>query len=283
MPETVTFIGGGYIGFEFAAIANAAGAKVHLIHHNSTPLKTYDQELVSELMKQLENDGVSIHLDTDINQVKANDKGLLLTDANKFELQTDLVFGATGRIPNVEQLNLEKAGVGFVKNGIQVNQFLQTTNPAIYALGDVLSKKQPKITPVASLEARYLVSLLTDKKEAAISYPKIPTIVFSNPKLTQIGVTAEEAKNEPEQYKLSNIDATEWFSYFRLNEGISKVKIVIDKESDLLVGASVLNSHADQLINLFSILINKKIKATELDNSAFTYPTIASDLPYFYS
>lgn len=283
MPETVTFIGGGYIGFEFAAIANAAGAKVHLIHHNSTPLKNYDQELVNELMNQLENDGVTIHLETDVNQISKNTEGVLLTDGNEFELQTDLVFGATGRLPNVEALNLEKTGVTLVKGGVKVNEYLQTSNPDIYAMGDVLSKKQPKLTPVASLEASYLVALLTDKKEDPISYPKIPTIVFSNPKLTQVGVTAAEAKKKPEQYILSSIDATQWFSYFRLNEGIAKVKVIIDKESDLLVGASALNSHADELVNLFSIFINKKIKASELDDIAFTYPTIASDLPYFYS
>lgn len=283
MPETITLIGGGYIGFEFAAIANAAGAKVHLIHHNSTPLKAYDQEMVRELMHQLKEDGVDIHLNIEIKQIQANNGSFILRDDKEFSLKTDLVFGATGRLPNVEKLNLEKAGVDFVKKGIQVNEHLQTSNPFIYALGDVLSKKQPKLTPIASLEANYLVSLLTGKKETPIIYPNIPTIVFSNPKLTQIGVTVEEANQNADRYELSSIDATKWFSYFRLNERISIVKIIIDKETNLLVGASILNTQADELINLFSILINKQIKATELSDIVFAYPTIASDLPYFYS
>lgn len=282
MPESVTFIGGGYIGFEFAAIANAAGAEVHLIHHNSTPLKEYDQEFVKELIEQLEEDGVIVHLDTDIKLIQQEGENLLLIGQKGFELRTNLVFGATGRLPNVEKLNLEKANVEFAKDGILINEYLQTSNPNIYAMGDVLSKKQPKLTPVASLEAKYLVSVFTDEKEAPIVYPTIPTIVFSNPKLTQIGVTAEEAVNNPNQYELSSIDATNWFSYFRLNEGISKIKIVIDTDSNLLVGASVLNSHADELINLLSILINQKISETELADIIFAYPTIASDLPYFY-
>lgn len=282
MPEVVTFIGGGYIGFEFAAIANAAGARVHLIHHNSTPLKAYDEELVKELMQQLEDDGVTIHLDININQIQKVDEIFLLTDENDFRLPTNLVFGATGRLPNIEKLNLKEAGVEFTKDGIQVNDYLQTTNPAVYAIGDVLSKKQPKLTPVASLEADYLVSILTNKKNSPITYPNIPTIVFSNPKLTQIGVTVDEAKNNPEQYELSSIDATKWFSYFRLNEGVSKIKTVIDKESNFLVGASVLNSHADELINLLSILMNKNIKESELADIVFAYPTIASDLSSIY-
>lgn len=283
MPESVTLIGGGYIGFEFAAIANAAGAQVHLVHHNSTPLKSYDQELVYDLMEQLKKDGVTIHLNTNITQIQQVSNGFLLIDGKGFELSTDLVFGATGRLPNIEDLNLNKAGVKTENSGIQVNNYLQTSNPKIYAMGDVLAKKQPKLTPVASLEASYLVSCLTGQKETEISYPIIPTIVFSNPKLTQIGVTAKEAKNNPDQYELTTVDATEWFSYFRLNEGISKIKVVIEKSSSLVVGASALNSEADELINLFSLLISQKVKVEEVANSVFAYPTIASDLPYIYT
>lgn len=283
MPDSITFIGGGYVGFEFAAIANAAGAKVHLIHHNSEPLKDYNQKLVQDLMKQLKKDGVKIYLETEIKQIKQEGDAFLLSDEKEFNLKTDLVFGSTGRLPNIENLNLGKAGVKVEKKGIQVNEYLQTSNSSIYAAGDVLAKTQPKLTPVAILEASYLVSHLTNKNKSPIIYPHIPTIVFSSPKLAQIGVSAEEAEQHPDKYECSTIDATNWFSYFRINEDLSKIKIVTEKDTELLVGASVLNNEADTLINFFSMLINKKIKATELSDVVFAYPSLASDLPHFYN
>lgn len=283
MPETVTFIGGGYIAFEFAAIANAAGAKVHVIHHNDKPLKAFDPELVQQLMEELENKGVTFHLNIDTSKVEKDGNGYLLSDDKDFELNTDLVFCSTGRIPNADNLQLEKAGVEFEKKGISVNEYLQTSNPHIFALGDVLSKQRPKLTPVSIFEANYLVSHLTGKTEAPISYPLISSQVFSGPKLAQIGVTTKEAQENEEKYEFSKVDAASYFNYKRTNEPVSTVKVITDKESGLIKGATCLNNEADELINYFNALIDQKVTAEELSHKIMAYPTIASDLRYFYA
>lgn len=280
MPETITLVGGGYIAFEFAAIANAAGADVHVIQHNDRPLKDFDQELVDLLVKQLETKGVKFHFNVDISKIEKTSIGYALSDDSSFKLNTDLVFCTTGRIPNTDTLNLENAGVEYDKKGITVNDHLQTSNPAIFAIGDILSKTQPKLTPVCSFESSYVIAYLTGKNTEPISYPSIPTMVFSGPKLAQIGITAPD--NE-EGYELSTIDATKWFSYHRTNEPISKIKIITDKKTGLLVGAACLNNEADELINYFSQLIERKVSASEVANHIFAYPTIASDLPTIYS
>lgn len=283
MPEPITLVGGGYIAFEFAAIASAAGAEVHLIQHNDRPLKAFDKELVQLLMEQLKARGVHFHLNTEITKITADEKGFTLSDDSDFRLHSDLVFCTTGRIPNTETLHLENVGVESDKKGILVNEFLQTSNSSIFALGDVLSKSQPKLTPVSSFEANYLVSYLTGKNSQPISYPSIPTMVFSAPKLAQVGVTAETAENNPSKYESSTIDATNWFSYSRSNEPVSTIKVVTDKQTGLLVGAACLNNEADELINYFSRMIDQKMSAEELTEKVFAYPTIASDLSYFYS
>jgi len=280
MPETITLVGGGYIAFEFAAIANAAGAAVHVIQHNDRPLKAFDQELVDLLMKQLEAKGVTFHLNISISKIEAAADGFSLTDDSDFQLNTDLVFCTTGRIPNTEALNLKNAGVDYDKKGITVNEYLQSSNPAIFAIGDILSKSQPKLTPVCSFESSYVVSYLTGKTTDPIAYPSIPTMVFSGPKLAQIGV---QATTDDDRYEVSAIDATKWFSYHRTNEPISKIKIVTDKDSGLLVGAACLNNEADELINYFSQLIEQKVSASEVADHIFAYPTIASDLSSIYS
>lgn len=282
MPETVTFIGGGYIAFEFAAIANAAGAKVHLIHHNDRPLKAFDSELVQQLMAELENKGVTIHLNIETSNLTKNGDSYVLSDDKGFELDTDLVFCSTGRIPNADNLQLEKAGVEFDKKGITVNDYLQTSNSHIFALGDVLAKKQPKLTPVSTFEANYLVAYLTGETQESIAYPLISSQIFSGPKLAQIGVTTQEAQENPAKYEITTTDAANYFSYTRKNEPVSTVKVITDKESNLILGAACLNNEADELINYFHALIDHQVTATELSQKILGYPTIASDLEYFY-
>lgn len=283
MPDTLTFVGGGYITFELASIASAAGADVHVIQHNDTPLKAYNQSFVRNVMNQLESKGVIFHLNTNVAEIKQTDQGFSISDHQDFELTTDLVFAATGRIPNADILNLEAAGVEYDRGGILVDHHLRTSTPSIFALGDVLSKKQPKLTPVSSFESNYLLEYLTGKTNQPIVYPTIPTIVFTSPKLAQIGVTAEEAKKHTEYYEVSTVDTSKWFSYSRINEPVSTVTVITEKESGQLVGASCLNDEADQLINYFSFLINRQIKTEELSTIMFAYPSIGSDLPSLYN
>lgn len=283
LPDSITFVGGGYISFELATIANAAGADVHIIQHNDTPLKAYDNEFVEEVMNTLKDKGVTFHLNTNLSRIEKTDAGYRMMDDGDFDLTTDLVFGTTGRIPNADTLNLEQAGVEYDKKGIQVDHNLRSSNPSIFALGDVLSKKEPKLTPVSSFEASYLLDYLTDKTDQPIVYPTIPTIVFTTPKLAQIGVTSAEAENNSQSYDVSTIDTSKWFSYSRSNEPVSKVTVVTEKETGLLVGASCVNNEADQLINYFSFLINRKISAEELSTIMFAYPSIGSDLSSLYN
>lgn len=283
MPETVTFVGGGYIAFELAAIANAAGAKVHVIHHNDRPLKAFDAKLVQQLSKELESKGVEIHLNIETSKIEKKDSGYLLTDDKGFELATDLVFCSTGRIPNADNLQLEKAGVEFDKKGITVNDRLQTTSANIYALGDVLSKSQPKLTPVSTFEASYLVAHLTGKTDESIAYPLISSQVFSGPKLAQVGVTTQKAQENEDQYAVNTVDATSYFTYKRINEPVSTVKVITDKATGLIAGAACLNNEADELINYFQALIDQKVSADELAHQVTAFPTAASDLKYFYT
>ncbi|MEG0474069.1 MAG: NAD(P)/FAD-dependent oxidoreductase [Carnobacterium sp.] len=283
MPETITFVGGGYIAFELAAIANAAGANVHLVHHNGRPLKAFDEEYVKEIVHQLETKGVTFHFNIDINKIEKKADSFILIDGKKFHLTSDLVFCSTGRVPNIDELKLENAGVAFDKKGITVNEYLQTSNAAIFACGDVLSKTQPKLTPVSTFEGSYLVHYLTGEATEKIAYPSIPTTIFSSPKLAQTGMTAAQASEQEEDYDVSDIDATSWFSYHRVNEPVSKIKIITERKTGLLVGATCINKRADDLINFFSLLIDQKTPAEDVAQLILAYPTIASDLTSIYA
>ncbi|WP_139652392.1 dihydrolipoyl dehydrogenase family protein [Raoultibacter phocaeensis] len=278
LPETMTFLGGGYVSFELASIANAAGSKVTIVHHNDRPLKGFDADLVSDLVKALEDRGVEFAFDVDVKRIAKTENGFAL-EADGYSAQSACVVGATGRIPNVEHLGLENAHIDYDKHGIVVDDHLRTANERVFACGDVLSKREPKLTPVASFEGRYVAQQILGNSTDSLSYPPMVSVVYASPKVAQAGVSTKEAEQNPDRYKVKSVDVTGWFTYRRLNDPVAYVKLVF--EGDRLVGAAALNSQADELINLFALLIDRGIGHDDLDRMIFGYPTIASDLSSF--
>lgn len=278
MPQEIAIVGAGYIAFELATIANAAGAKVHIIQHNDRPLKNFDARLVDDFVQQLEQKGIVFHYNVALQSIQKVPDGYLLKATN-LELTVDQVFTAAGRVPNVEILDLEAANVAVAPNGILVNQYLQTSNPAIFAIGDVVAKKQPKLTPVAGYEARYVVGYLLGQQTQRIHYPEIPTVVYGSPKLAQVGVPVDEALEQPKKYVVNPQDLTNWFSYRRTNDSVAKATMVFDQTKHL-VGASVLSYEADTLINLLTVAIEKQLDHQAILDLILAYPTVASDLQY---
>lgn len=281
MPKRVTFVGGGYVGFELATIARAAGAEVHLIHHNDRPLKNFDPELVKALMANLTDQGVTFDLNVDLKQITQAADGLHLTADDDFELTTDLVVCSAGRIPNADHLGLENVGVTYDHHGIQVNDHLQTAADHIYAIGDVSDTPVPKLTPLAGYEARYLVGELVEAG-APISYPVTPTQVYASPKLAEVGITSAQAATETTKYRVTTLDMTKWFTYYRLQTPQALAKVVVDQQTGLIVGASCLSEIADEMINYITILIEKKLSLAAIQKLIVAYPTPASDLQYLY-
>ncbi|MBO1307055.1 NAD(P)/FAD-dependent oxidoreductase [Enterococcus sp. 669A] len=278
LPERITFIGAGYIAFELATIANAAGAEVHVIQHNDQPLKGFDKELAMDLTKHLEEKGITFHFNVDVDKVEAIDPGYRLT-AENFELETDMVVVAAGRVPNIEALKLDNAQLEYTKKGITVDDHLRTSQEHIFACGDVLDKSHPKLTPVSGFEASYVVKAMNGETEP-IHYPLIPSVVFGDQRLARIGLSEKELSENSEKYHSETMDLGSWFTYFRVNDKGAKIKFVYDEE-DRIVAITCLNEMADELINYFNLILEKQMTHEEIADYVFAYPTPASDLEYF--
>ncbi|EDO1181760.1 TPA: NAD(P)/FAD-dependent oxidoreductase [Listeria innocua] len=278
LPDSVVFIGGGYISFEFASIALAAGRDVHIIHHNSEPLKKFDPDFVAALVATLKEEGIHFHFDTDITKINKNGEKLHIEGKNGFSLETDLIIGATGRTPNIAHLALDKANIDYTKKGITVNEKLQTPNRAhIYACGDVAATKGAPLTPVVSMEAALVAKNILGGNEK-IDYPAIPSVVFTSPKLASIGISMEEANANPEKYQIKNHDTTNWYTYRRTNEKIALAKIIEDRETGQIKGAHFLSEEADYMVNYIAILMKANLTLADLQSVIFAYPSPASDL-----
>lgn len=271
MPKDITIIGAGYIAFELATIANATGAKVHIIHHNDHPLKEFSEDFALELVKQLENKGVDFNFNVDTKGISVTPEGQYTIEAEDFSLTTDLVIGATGRIPNADFLDLEKAKVKYSNHGIEVDDHLQTSNSDIYAIGDVVATKQPKLTPVGGFEADYVSDILTGKTSEPIEFPLIPTVVYGSPKLAKVGVQKAA--------KVIDQDVTGWFTYSHINEPKARIRVFLN-DADQIIGATVLSNEADSMINLLTLAIKQHMSHSDVVKQIFAYPTAASDLEY---
>lgn len=274
LPNKVTFIGAGYISCELAAIANAAGAEVTIIHHNDRPLKEFDEELVNDMVERYKAQGIRIDYNVDTQRV-VKQGNQFVVEAEGYSNTADYVVCATGTIPNLKELEIDTVGVEHTKRGILTNDYLQTANEAIYACGDIIDREQPNLTMVAIYEGCYVAERILGL-ENPIAYPPVASIVNGSPKLAHIGVTTDEAKENPEDYTIKSVDMSKWFNYKRMNDSVAKAKLVF--EDEFLVGASVLNSQADELINYLTLVIDKKVTHEELSRMIFGYPTIASDL-----
>lgn len=275
LPQEIVFIGAGYITFELAVIAQAAGAQVHIIHHNQQPLKGFDQELVTALVAELSTQGIAFHLDTSPKALKKEaDYYVLETDKGNF--RAGMVIGATGRIPNVDTLQLETAHVEFDQHGVLVDTYLRTNQPHIYAIGDVLSKQLPKLTPVASFEAQHVVKVLAGKQEP-IQYPLIPTLVFGHLKLARIGVSEKTIQKNTDQYSSEVIDLSKWYTYQRINDKQAKMTVVYD-QAHKIAALTILSTLADELINTLVFVLGLDLTKDDLSRMIFAYPTPVSDL-----
>ena len=202
-------------------------------------------------------------------------------EAGQETIRTGLVVSAIGRLPEVEQLNLEKGNVRHGRKGIEVNQFLQSTsNPRVYAAGDVADTEGLPLTPVAVYEGHFLATNLIKGNSKEVNYPEIPTVVFTVPALASVGLTEAQAKEQGLDYAVNANDARKWFNGRRHRASAYAYKVLVDKSDGSLLGAHLVGPHAEETINLFALAMKGGMKAKELKSFLFSYPTMASDVSY---
>ncbi|MGB4589361.1 MAG: NAD(P)/FAD-dependent oxidoreductase [Clostridiaceae bacterium] len=285
LPKRVVFIGGGFISFEFAHLTALAGSEVHILHRNRTPLKNFDQDLVSLLVKRTEELGIHLHLNTEPTKIeKIEDRYIVhvVENGKDMEIECDMVFHGAGRIPDVEDLDLEKGKVAQDKRGITVNEFLQSvSNEKVYSAGDSAASKGLPFTSVATRESPVVAENILKGNLKQLDYSLVPSIVFTQPKLAMIGLTEAKAVDKGYEITVNRFDTTGWYTYKRTHEAVAMTKTITDKKTGKLIGVHILGSNADELINYFALIMKFDLPYEEVKNMFFAYPTSASDIEYF--
>jgi glutathione reductase (NADPH) len=284
LPPRILFVGGGYISFEFAHVAVRAGVEVTVVHRGRQPLVHFDPDLVGRLVAHTRQLGVEIHLETDVTSIEKTDGRVVVqadTNGRKRTLESDLLVHGAGRVPAIDDLALDAAGVEWdARRGVTVNQYLQSvSNPAVYAAGDAAASGPP-LTPVAGYEGRIVAANLLNGNHATADYTAVPSVVFTVPPLASVGLQESAARAQGRRFSVKHGDASGWYSSRRIGETCAGYKVLVEEGTGHVLGAHLLGPHAEETINLFAVAMRWGKTAADLKDVLFAYPTHASDLPY---
>ncbi len=283
IPEKVVFIGGGYIGMEFGHLLCRAGSKVTIIDKGNQILSPFDEFTSNLLEEESIKMGIQIIKNSQVSSIeKVNDRYLVhySLDDTIHQITTDCVFNTAGRVPSIEELNLEQANVVTNHNGILVNSKLQSTSQShIYACGDSSSKSLP-LTPLSSIEAKVVADNLNGKNRK-LKIPAIPSSVFTIPQCSGIGLTESQTIEANKTYHTVESNASDWFNNQRINAPLYGYKIILENDSDKILGAHIVGPEAAEQINMFAIAMKANMTFEELKDVIFNYPTWGNDIKSF--
>jgi glutathione reductase (NADPH) len=285
LPRRVVFVGGGYIAFEFAHIAARAGAEVSILHRGDRPLERFDPDLVTQLVQITRDLGVDVRVRTTVTAIEKRDNELIVHargTEEMTEIPADLVVHAGGRVPEVDDLGLDVAGVERAENGgVTVNQYLQSaSNPVVYAAGDAVASGGFPLTPVAGMEGRIVATNLLTGNTRSPNYEGVPTVVFTTPPLVAVGLDEQAARAQGLSFTTHQEDTSDWYASRRVGLAHTGFKVLVENGTDRILGAHLLGMQAEEIVNVFALAVRTGLSAQDLKEMVFTYPTSAYDTRY---
>jgi dihydrolipoamide dehydrogenase len=246
VPESILFVGGGFISLEFANVFNTLGSKVFIVESNPRLIHRADEIISSEIEKYFKEDGIEFYLDQRTVKVYKS-FGKIVAETTKGNVFTvDKLMISTGFTPNTQGLKLEAAGVNMDAHGnILVNRYLQTSQPNIYAIGDIIGRSQ--FTHMALRESKMVIHNIFNENKIPISFDNIPYAAFTDPPIGSVGKTTQELENAKEEYKvlISTYPTNSRGRLMKLNRGI--IKLIYNENR--ILGCHIIGESADILIH----------------------------------
>lgn len=277
VPEHLLILGGGYIGLEFGQMFRRFGSAVTLIHTGAQIVSREDPEIAAALQKALEAEDLMFFLNSRTTRAESQDGAVVLsvdTPRGAQRIKGSHLLVAAGRVPNTDELGLDRAGVQCDKRGfIQVNGRLETNVPGIWALGDV--KGGPAFTHISYNDFQIVYGNLLEGKNLSIEHRLVPYCVFTDPQLGGVGLTEKEAREKGYKLKIGRMPMTSVARAIERDETAGLMKLVVDASNDLVLGASILASEGGELVQILGTLMLAKQPYTLLKGTVYIHPTLA--------
>lgn len=277
LPERVIVVGGGYIAVEFAGIFHGLGAQTTQLYRGDLFLRGFDQGVRTHLAEELTKKGLDLRFNADIARIEKHGGTLQAHLKSGQMLEADCILYATGRRPMLDNLGLENTGVTLTEHGyIQVDEYYQTQEPSILALGDVTGTVQ--LTPVALAEGMAVARrLYRPEQYRPVDYSNIPTAVFSQPTIGTVGLTEAQAREggyavrifesrfRPMKYTLTDIAERTY------------MKLVVDAQTDRVLGCHMVGPDAGEIVQGLAVALKAGATKAIFDETLGVHPTAAEE------
>ena len=282
-PGSVLFVGGGVIALEFGHVYARAGTKVTILEVLPRLLPALDADAVEQIRQESERIGIDVHTGIKVARVEKSGNQLrTVFGANGKEraVVSDRVVNGAGRIANVDHLDLDAGGIAHDGFRITVDEHLRSTsNPAVYACGDVLSGP-PQLSPLATYEGHIVGCNIVEGPKHKPDYASLPTAVYTVPALASVGLTEAQAKEKGLNIKVTVSDMEYWFSTRTYAETKAWAKVIVDEKSDAILGAHMVGHASEELINILGLAKKHGITATKLRDFIYAYPSFSADIKH---
>jgi len=262
---------------EFAGIFNGLGVDTTLVYRGPNILRGFDEDVRAHVSEEIEKRGIKLIVGTQHERIDKTDKGLVSVLDNGVTLTTDQVMFATGRMPYVEGLGLDKAGVALNDKGaIAVDDYSRTNVPNIYAVGDVTDRIN--LTPVAIREAAAFAATVFGDKPTTFDHALVPTAVFCQPPIGCVGLTEGQARRAGKKIDIYLTKFRPMKEVFYGGTERVLMKLVVDAETDVILGCHIVGPDAPEMIQLAAVAVKMGVTKADWDNTCALHPTLAEEL-----
>ncbi len=276
LPERAVVIGGGYIGVEFAGILHGLGVQVTQLYRGPLFLRGFDDDLRQGLAEEMRGRGIRLEFDADVERLDRSASGIAVRCRNGNRFEADLVLFATGRQPLSRGLGLEEAGVELGEGGeIRVDRFSCSSVPHIWAIGDVTDRVQ--LTPVAIHEGMCLARTLFRDEPTPVDHENVASAVFSQPPIATVGLSEAEAREAGHAVDIYRSSFRPLLHTLSGRQERAVLKLVVDAESDRVLGCHMLGPEAAEIIQGFAAAMKGGATKAQLDATMAIHPTSAEE------
>ena len=280
-PHKILVIGAGYIATELAGLMHGLGSEITMLLRKDILLRGFDQDIYRTVMSQMQDSGIEILTGISLESLQEDNGKLGFVDpSGNSRSGYDCIIWAVGRQPNTDNLDLAKAGVELDERGyIQTDEFQNTSQSNIYAVGDVTSRAQ--LTPVAIAAGRRLSDrVFNNQLDSKLDYNCIPTVIFSHPPVGTVGMSESQAIAEfgDETVRVYRNSFVDMRFAVADHKPRTLVKLVVQGESERVVGCHVVGHGADEMIQGFAVAIKMGATKSDFDNTVAIHPTAAEEL-----